>query len=79
MNTHTTVNFGAGEEITIKSMIEELIKISGKDISINWDTTKPNGDMRRQMDTTKQKELVLLPKLGFKEALQKTYNFYCGK
>jgi hypothetical protein len=35
--------------------------------------------MRRQMDTTKQKELVLLPKLGFKEALQKTYNFYCGK
>ena len=79
MKIHTTVNFGAGEEITIKSMIEELIKISGKDISINWDTTKPNGDMRRQMDTTKQKELTLLPKLGFKEALQKTYNFYCGK
>lgn len=79
MRMHTTVNFGAGEEITIKSMIEELIKISGKDISINWDTTKPNGDMRRQMDTTKQKALALLPKLGFKEALQKTYNFYCGK
>jgi GDP-L-fucose synthase len=79
MRMHTTVNFGAGEEITIKSMIEELIKISGKDISINWDTTKPNGDMRRQMDTSKQKAIALLPKLGFKEALQKTYNFYCGK
>ena len=51
---HTTINFGAGEEITIKSMIEELIKISGKDIYIKWDTTKPNGDLRRQMDTTKQ-------------------------
>jgi GDP-L-fucose synthase len=73
---HTTINFGAGEEITIKSMIEELIKISGKDICINWDTSKPNGDMRRQMDTTKQIELNLLPKLGFKEALEITYNHY---
>lgn len=75
-NLHTIINFGAGEEITIKSMIEELIKISGKDISINWDTSKPNGDMRRQMDTTKQIELNLLPKLGFKEALEITYNHY---
>jgi GDP-L-fucose synthase len=75
-NLHTTINFGAGEEITIKSMIEELIKISGKDISINWNKSKPNGDMRRQMDTTKQIELNLLPKLGFKEALEITYNHY---
>lgn len=73
---HTTINFGAGEEITIKSMIEQLIEISGKDISIKWDTSKPNGDMRRQMDTTKQSEIGLLPKLGFKEALRKTYNHY---
>jgi GDP-L-fucose synthase len=73
---HTTINFGAGEEITIKSMIEELIKISGKDIYIKWDTTKPNGDLRRQMDTTKQKEIGLLPVLGFKEALKLTYESY---
>jgi GDP-L-fucose synthase len=76
---HTTINFGAGEEITIKSMIEQLIKISGKDIQIKWDTTKPNGDMRRQMDTTKQKELGLLPILGFNEALKITYDTYYTK
>jgi len=73
---HTTVNFGAGEEITIKSMIEKLIEISGKDISIKWDTTKPNGDLRRQMDITKQTEIGLLPKLGFEAALKKTYEYY---
>ena len=73
---HTTINFGAGEEITIKSMIEQLIKISGKDISIKWDTSKPNGDMRRQMDTTKQKQLYLLPKTSFKDALKITYEYY---
>jgi GDP-L-fucose synthase len=76
---HTTINFGAGEEITIKSMIEQLIQISGKDISIKWDITKPNGDMRRQMDTTKQKELGLLPLLGFNEALKITYDTYYAK
>lgn len=70
------VNFGAGEEITIKQMIETLIKISGKNLKIEWDKTKPNGDMRRQMDTTKQKEIGLLPKLGFEKALEKSYNFY---
>ena len=73
---HTTINFGAGEEITIKSMIEELIKISGKDISIKWGITKPNGDLRRQMDTTKQKEIGLLPILGFNQALKLTYDSY---
>ena len=76
---HTTINFGAGEEITIKSMIEQLIKISGKNIDIKWDTTKPNGDMRRQMDTTKQKEIGLLPILGFNEALKLTYDSYTNR
>ena len=73
---HTTINFGAGEEITIKSMIETLIKISGKDLKINWNTSKPNGDLRRQMDTTKQEQVGLLPKLGFEKALEKTYQYY---
>lgn len=74
--THTIVNFGAGEEITIKTMIENLIEISGKKLEIVWDTTKPNGDMRRQMDTTKQKQLYLLPKTSFKDALKITYEHY---
>jgi GDP-L-fucose synthase len=73
---HTTINFGAGEEITIKSMIESLIKISGKDLKINWNTSKPNGDLRRQMDTTKQEQIGLLPTLGFESALKKTYDYY---
>ena len=73
---HTTINFGAGEEITIKQMIESLIRISGKNLRIDWNTSKPNGDLRRQMDTTKQESIGLLPKLGFKKALEKTYEYY---
>lgn len=70
------VNFGAGEEITIKQMIETIIKMSGKNLTIEWDPSKPNGDIRRQMDTTKQTQLGLLPKLGFENAIYQTYNHY---
>ena len=73
---HTITNFGSGVEVSIKEMIEELIKISGKDIAITWDTTKPNGDLRRLMDTTKQKENNIMPKHTFQEALKITYNYY---
>jgi GDP-L-fucose synthase len=76
---HTTINFGAGEEITIKQMIESLIKISKKPISINWDSSKPNGDLRRQMDITKQTQIGLLPILGFERALEITYDYYINK
>lgn len=71
-----TVNFGAGQEITIKQMIDTVIKVSGKSLSVKWDSSKPNGDMRRQMDITKQKENNLLPKLGFENAISETYSHY---
>ena len=76
---HDIVNFGSGEEITIKSMIEDLILISKKNISINWDSTKPNGDLRRQMDITRQEKYNLLPTTSFKQALEKTYYYYISQ
>ena len=53
-----------------------LSKVSGKEIKINWDTSKPNGDMRRRMSTEIQKEYGLLPKLGFEEGIKQTYSYY---
>ena len=73
---HITTNLGSGEEITIKRMIETVAKVSGKDIKINWDTTKPNGDMRRRMSTKIQEQFGLLPKLGFEEGIKLTYQHY---
>jgi GDP-L-fucose synthase len=73
---HITTNLGSGEEISIKRMIETVSEVSGKDIQINWDTTKPNGDMKRKMNTKLQEQYGLLPKLGFKEGLKVTYEYY---
>lgn len=73
---HTIINFGCGEEVSIREIVNTIIEVSGKNISVNWDTTKPNGDKRRQMDTTKQSENKILPKMGIKEGIKKTYEFY---
>ena len=73
---HITSNLGSGEDISIKRMIETVSKVSGKDIQIKWDTTKPNGDMKRKMDTTIQSQYGLLPKLGFEEGIKVTYEYY---
>ena len=73
---HITTNLGSGEEISIKRMIETVAKVSGKEIKINWDTSKPNGDMRRRMSTKIQEQYGLLPKLGFEEGIKLTYKHY---
>ena len=73
---HITSNLGSGEDISIKRMIETISKISGKDIQIKWDTAKPNGDMKRKMNTELQSQYGLLPKLGFEEGLKVTYEYY---
>ena len=73
---HITSNLGSGEDISIKRMIETISEISGKDIQIKWDTTKPNGDMKRKMNTDLQAQYGLLPKLGFEEGLKVTYKYY---
>ena len=70
------VNLGSAEEITIKYMVESLILASHKSVNITWDSTKPNGDLRRQMDITKQKKYDLLPETPFIDALIKTYRHY---
>lgn len=73
---HTTINFGSGEEVSIKEIIEMIIEVSKKDIFINWDTTKPNGDLRRLMDVSKQEKYGLLTETKLKESINKVYEHY---
>ncbi len=70
------INFGSGDEITIKRMVESLVAISGKSINVKWDSEKPNGDSRRQMNISKQKSIGLLPETKFEDALRMTYENY---
>ncbi len=73
---HIVSNLGSGEEISIKRMVDTIIKVSGKDINVTWDTSKPNGEPRRRMNTTIQEKYGLLPQTGFEEGVKRTYNYF---
>jgi GDP-L-fucose synthase len=50
---HEPVNLGTGEEITIKELAEVIAAETGFEGEIVWDTTKPNGQPRRKLDTSR--------------------------
>ena len=52
-NKSEPVNLGAGFEISIKDLVKLIIKLTGFGGKITWDSSKPDGQPRRRLDTTK--------------------------
>ena len=71
------VNVGAGFEISIKDLVKLIAKLIGFDGRIVWDTTKPNGQPRRSLDTTRAWDRFgFQSKTDFLEGLSRTINWY---
>jgi GDP-L-fucose synthase len=70
------VNCGSGIEVSIKDVVEEIIRASGKDIVVKWDPSKPNGDLRRLMDTSRQEIYGIMPETEFSDAILNVYKYY---
>ncbi len=47
------VNIGVGKEITIRDLVELITQVTGFTGEIRWDTSKPDGQPRRVLDTTR--------------------------
>ena len=50
------VNIGASSEITIRELTELIARLTGFEGELAWDTSKPDGQPRRCLDTTRAKE-----------------------
>jgi GDP-L-fucose synthase len=71
------VNLGASREITIKELVDLIAQLVGYDGKIIWDTSKPDGQPRRCLDTSKaKKEFGFEAKTDFKEGLKRTIEWY---
>ncbi len=76
-NKSDPVNLGAGFEISIKGLTELIVKLTGFKGRIVWDSSKPDGQPRRCLDTTKaEKEFGFKAKTTFEEGLKKTIEWY---
>jgi GDP-L-fucose synthase len=76
-NASEAVNLGAGFEITIRELAELIMELTGFQGRIAWDKTKPDGQPRRVLDTTKASaEFAFQAKTGLREGLAKTIAWY---
>lgn len=79
-NSPEPMNIGTGKEILIKDLVLLIKDIVGYKGQIKFDESKPNGQPRRCLDTTKaKKELNFTAETNLQEGLEKTYNWYINK
>jgi GDP-L-fucose synthase len=71
------VNVGAGFEIKIKDLILLIARLTAFKGRIVWDASKPDGQPRRMLDTTRgEKCFGFKAKVDFEEGLRKTIDWY---
>ncbi len=71
------VNLGAGFEITIKELVEKIRAMVGYEGRLVWDASKPDGQPRRRLDTSRAKELFgFEAKMPFDEGLKRTIEWF---
>ncbi len=76
-NKSDAINIGAGFEISIKELVKLIVELTGFQGRITWDTTKPDGQPRRCLDTSKAySEFGFKAKVNFKEGLNKAIEWY---
>jgi GDP-L-fucose synthase len=70
-------NLGSGQEISIKSLAETIARLVEFDGEIVWDTSKPNGQPRRALDTSRAEQFFSFrAKMPLEEGLRRTIDWY---
>ena len=76
------VNLGSHEEISVRELLELIRSMTGFEGAVRWDSTKPDGQPRRCLDTSKAlKEFGWQAKTSLREGLEKTISWFqkqCG-
>jgi GDP-L-fucose synthase len=71
------INLGTGFEISIKDLAETIAEATGFTGEIIWDTDKPNGQPRRQLDVTRARERFgFEAEVSFPEGLARTVEWF---
>ncbi len=76
-NGSEPVNIGSGNEISIKDLAELIARLTGFEGKLVWDTSKPNGQPRRALDTRRAANYFgWQAKVPFEEGLRQTIEWF---
>jgi GDP-L-fucose synthase len=71
------VNLGVGAEITIRALVELIARLTRFEGELRWDATKPDGQPRRALDTTRARERFgFAAGTSFEDGLRHTIEWY---
>jgi GDP-L-fucose synthase len=70
------VNIGSGTGCSIKTLVETIVTISKKKISLQWDTSMPSGDQVRILDIKRAKKLGIENFYTLSEGLKETIDWF---
>jgi GDP-L-fucose synthase len=76
-NDSQPVNLGSGQEISIKELVQTISRLTGFSGELVWDTSKPNGQPRRVLDTNKaERYFGFRSQTRFEDGLRQTIEWY---
>lgn len=71
------VNLGVGQEISIRDLVALIVRLTGFQGEVQWDATKPDGQPRRALDTSRAKAAFgFQATTSFEDGLRKTVAWY---
>ncbi len=71
------INISAGTGVTIRQLTENIAEVVGYKGEIEWDTTKPDGQIEKVFAVERMKEVLRFsPNIGLKTGLESTYDWY---
>jgi len=73
------VNLGVGREITIRDLVDLIVRFTGFQGEVRWDASKPDGQPRRALDTSRARDRFgFVAKTSFEDGLRATVRWYEG-
>src|SRR5256884_6771258 len=70
------INFGCGEDISVRELAELVCDVVGFDGELAWDKTKPDGTPRKLLDVTRLRDLGWQATISLRDGIGQTYDWF---
>ena len=70
------INVGTGSDVSIGELAQMVAEVTGFTGTLSFDTSKPDGTMRKLMDVSRLAEMGWQARIGLKDGLRETYEWF---